>query len=36
MHRDTDNLHCHIADNRIDPISYSAVNLYNDVKILHK
>ncbi|WP_235655621.1 TraI/MobA(P) family conjugative relaxase [Candidatus Williamhamiltonella defendens] len=36
IHRDTDNLHCHVAANRIHPLSYRAVNLYNDVKILHK
>lgn len=36
IHRDTNNLHCHIAANRIHPITYRAVNLYNDVRILHK
>ncbi|AWK15699.1 TraI/MobA(P) family conjugative relaxase [Candidatus Fukatsuia symbiotica] len=36
LHRDTDNLHCHVAVNRIHPVSFRAANLYNDVKILHK
>lgn len=36
IHRDTDNLHCHVAAKRTHPLSYRAVNLYNDVKILHK
>ncbi|MCB5310568.1 TraI/MobA(P) family conjugative relaxase [Yersinia massiliensis] len=36
VHRDTDNVHCHIAANRINPKSYRAANLYNDVDTLHK
>ncbi|WP_387691515.1 TraI/MobA(P) family conjugative relaxase [Photorhabdus sp. RM71S] len=36
IHRDTDNVHCHIAANRINPIAYRAVNLYNDIDRLHK
>jgi hypothetical protein len=36
IHRDTDNVHCHIAANRINPISYRATNMYNDVDTLHK
>jgi len=27
IHRDTDNVHCHIAANRINPISYRATNM---------
>ncbi|HEY3591124.1 MAG TPA: TraI/MobA(P) family conjugative relaxase [Buttiauxella sp.] len=36
IHNDTDNLHCHIAVNRINPVSYRATNLYKDVDTLHK
>ena len=36
IHRDTDNVHCHIAANRVHPVSYRAANLYNDVDRLHK
>lgn len=36
IHRDTDNVHCHIAVNRINPKSYRAADLYYDVDILHK
>ncbi|MEN3262460.1 TraI/MobA(P) family conjugative relaxase [Sodalis endosymbiont of Spalangia cameroni] len=36
IHRDTDNVHCHVAANRINPISYRATNLYNDIDRLHK
>lgn len=36
IHRDTDNVHCHIAANRVNPVSYRATNLYNDVDTLHK
>jgi hypothetical protein len=36
IHRDTDNVHCHVAVNRINPTSYKAADLYNDVDVLHK
>ncbi|ELU7625907.1 relaxase/mobilization nuclease domain-containing protein [Salmonella enterica] len=36
IHRDTDHVHCHVAVNRINPISYRAANLYNDIDTLHK
>ncbi|WP_285142706.1 TraI/MobA(P) family conjugative relaxase [Serratia ureilytica] len=36
VHRDTDNVHCHIAVNRIHPESYRAANMYKDVDTLHK
>jgi len=36
IHRDTDNVHCHITANRVHPVSYRAANLYNDVNRLHK
>ncbi|EBD3901240.1 mobilization protein MobA [Salmonella enterica] len=36
IHRDTDNVHCHVAVNRINPKSYKAAGLYNDIDILHK
>ncbi|UJT80893.1 relaxase/mobilization nuclease domain-containing protein (plasmid) [Edwardsiella piscicida] len=30
IHDDTDNLHCHLSVNRINPVSYKAASLYND------
>ena len=36
IHRDTDHVHCHVAVNRINPISYRAANLWNDIDTLHK
>ncbi|MBU9843897.1 relaxase/mobilization nuclease domain-containing protein [Rahnella ecdela] len=36
IHRDTDNVHCHITANRVHPVSYRAANLYKDVDTLHK
>lgn len=30
IHDDTDNLHCHLTVNRINPVSYKAASLYND------
>ncbi len=36
IHRNTDNLHCHIAVNRINPISFTAASLYNDADVLQK
>lgn len=36
IHDDTDNLHCHLTINRINPISYKAASLYNDHFILDR
>ncbi|ALX97524.1 hypothetical protein AV650_28680 (plasmid) [Serratia fonticola] len=30
IHDDTDNLHCHLTVNRINPVNYKAASLYND------
>lgn len=30
IHDDTDNLHCHLTVNRVNPVSYKVVNPYND------
>ncbi|TGC21139.1 TraI/MobA(P) family conjugative relaxase [Escherichia sp. E1130] len=36
IHDDTDNLHCHLSVNRINPVSYRAASLYNDRLILDR
>lgn len=36
IHRDTDNIHCHIAVNRVDPETYRAANLWNDADTLQQ
>lgn len=36
IHRDTDNVHAHIAVNRVHPVTYSAANMWNDVDTLQK
>lgn len=36
IHRDTDNLHCHIAVNRVSPETYRATNLWNDADTLQQ
>jgi hypothetical protein len=36
IHQDTDNLHCHVAVNRVNPITYRAANLWNDADKLQK
>lgn len=36
IHDDTDNLHCHLTVNRINPVSYRAASLYNDRLILDR
>ena len=36
IHQDTDNTHCHVAVNRVSPITYKAANLWNDADILQK
>ncbi|MCC3742558.1 relaxase/mobilization nuclease domain-containing protein [Rouxiella badensis] len=36
IHRDTDNVHVHVAANRVHPINFTAVNLFNDAdKLQH-
>lgn len=36
VHQDTDNTHCHVAVNRVSPVSYKAANLWNDADTLQK
>lgn len=36
IHRDTDNVHAHVAVNRVHPITYKATNLWQDVDRLQK
>ncbi|MEE5177079.1 TraI/MobA(P) family conjugative relaxase [Pseudomonas alliivorans] len=36
IHQDTDNTHCHVAVNRVNPINYKAANLWNDADALQK
>ncbi len=36
IHQDTDNTHCHVAVNRINPVTYKAANLWNDADTLQK
>lgn len=36
IHNDTDNIHCHVSVNRINPYSLKSINIYNDVLTLHK
>ncbi|WP_446915220.1 TraI/MobA(P) family conjugative relaxase [Klebsiella pneumoniae] len=36
IHRDTDNLHVHVAANRVHPISYRAANVWNDADKLQR
>lgn len=36
VHQDTDNVHCHVAVNRVNPINYKAANLWNDADKLQK
>ncbi|WP_375139057.1 relaxase/mobilization nuclease domain-containing protein, partial [Klebsiella pneumoniae] len=36
IHRDTDNLHVHIAANRVHPVSYRAANVWNDADKLQR
>lgn len=36
IHQDTDNLHCHVAVNRVNPHTYRAANLWNDADKLQK
>lgn len=36
IHQDTDNTHCHVAVNRVNPVTYKAANLWNDADTLQK
>jgi len=36
IHRDTDNVHVHVAANRVDPVTYVAANMWGDVDTLQK
>lgn len=36
IHTDTDNLHCHIALNRVNPKTYLAQSIWNDADILQR
>lgn len=36
IHRDTDNVHVHVAANRVNPVTYKAANMWGDVDELQK
>lgn len=36
IHRDTDNVHCHVSANRVHPVNFRAQNLWNDADTLQK
>lgn len=36
IHQDTDNTHCHVAVNRVNPTTYKAANMWNDAEKLQK
>ncbi|WP_122744888.1 TraI/MobA(P) family conjugative relaxase [Pseudomonas viridiflava] len=36
IHQDTDNTHCHVAVNRVNPLTHKAANLWNDADTLQK
>lgn len=36
IHRDTDNVHCHVSANRVHPHTYRAQNMWNDADTLQK
>jgi hypothetical protein len=36
IHRDTDNVHVHVAVNRVNPLTYKAASLWKDVDVLQK
>ncbi len=36
IHFDTDNVHCHVAVNRVNPTTFKAANMWNDVDRLQK
>ncbi|ORM71474.1 mobilization protein [Pantoea wallisii] len=36
IHRDTDNIHCHVSANRVHPATFRAQNMWNDADELQK
>lgn len=36
IHRDTDNIHCHVSANRVHPETFTAQNMWNDADTLQK
>lgn len=36
IHRDTDNVHCHVSANRVHPQTFTAQNMWNDADTLQK
>lgn len=36
IHRDTDNVHCHVSANRVHPTTFRAQNMWNDADTLQK
>ncbi|WP_109514215.1 TraI/MobA(P) family conjugative relaxase [Pseudomonas ovata] len=36
IHQDTDNTHCHVAVNRVNPVDYRAASVWNDANMLQK
>ncbi|WP_210454663.1 TraI/MobA(P) family conjugative relaxase [Pantoea ananatis] len=36
IHRDTDNVHCHVSANRVHPNTFTAQNMWNDADTLQK
>jgi len=36
IHKDTDNVHCHVAANRVHPVTFRAQNMWNDADTLQK
>ena len=36
IHRDTDNVHCHVSANRVHPKNFTAQNMWNDADTLQK
>ncbi|MDE8558967.1 TraI/MobA(P) family conjugative relaxase [Pantoea vagans] len=36
IHRDTDNVHCHVSANRVHPKTFTAQNMWNDADTLQK
>lgn len=36
IHRDTDNIHCHVSANRVHPQTFTAQNMWNDADTLQK
>ncbi|RBO11264.1 MULTISPECIES: TraI/MobA(P) family conjugative relaxase [Pantoea] len=36
IHKDTDNVHCHVSANRVHPVTFRAQNMWNDADTLQK